>query len=401
MNLGKHVALYHMELAPLWRCPVSWCTVWKGTEQDCLDHMRRAHDIPPLVKAANLARWFPPWTVTREQWHSMTRPIISGIAVDTLLFCCIGVPLFHLYRVFDRQGTHAAFRGSYMRQMYAFLEESDAAPLRRYHRRRAQDIAARLSQTSPRREEDKSPDVSSRPMVYRRSASRARGSTASATAACSSTGAGAICSHRTEGDTIQALMDLALPQCGVGNRSAPVRKPWMVSSDSPASPDPTCPTDLPRSPSPCLNLDALSSDDAEESVIRRDFSVTVLCTSEDGITPIGSDQVLSDVDLPVTLDSQDRHQVQQTQELSPVDWFFRRTVSMGRPGTGPDGQQQLSTCVQDSTPTVRPRANKLGLSVADLSPVVGPVVMQGESQAENVHFDVGSTRSRVPSDDRL
>ena len=27
MNLGKHVALYHMELAQLWRCPVSWCTV--------------------------------------------------------------------------------------------------------------------------------------------------------------------------------------------------------------------------------------------------------------------------------------------------------------------------------------------------------------------------------------
>ena len=30
-NLGKHIALYHMELAQLWRCPVTWCTVWKGT----------------------------------------------------------------------------------------------------------------------------------------------------------------------------------------------------------------------------------------------------------------------------------------------------------------------------------------------------------------------------------
>ena len=26
-NLGKHIALYHMELAQLWRCPVMWCTV--------------------------------------------------------------------------------------------------------------------------------------------------------------------------------------------------------------------------------------------------------------------------------------------------------------------------------------------------------------------------------------
>ena len=60
MNLGKHVALYHMELAQLWGCPVSWCTVWKGTAQDCVNHMRSAHDIPPLARAANLARWFPP-----------------------------------------------------------------------------------------------------------------------------------------------------------------------------------------------------------------------------------------------------------------------------------------------------------------------------------------------------
>ena len=113
---------------------------------------------------------------------------------------------------------------------------------------------------------------------------------------------GVIHSHRTEG-AIQALLDLALPQFGVGNRSAAVRKPWMVSSDSPSSPDPTCPTDPARSPSPCLNLDALSLDDAEESVIPRDILVTVLCSSEDNITSIGSDQVLSDVDLPVASDS--------------------------------------------------------------------------------------------------
>ena len=42
-NLGRNVALYHMELAQLRRCPVTWCTVWKGTPQDCIDHMR-AHD---------------------------------------------------------------------------------------------------------------------------------------------------------------------------------------------------------------------------------------------------------------------------------------------------------------------------------------------------------------------
>ena len=184
--------------------------------------------------------------------------------------------------MFDSQGTHAAFRGTYMRQMHTFLEESDAASLRRRHHRRAQAIAARMSQTSPRRGVDKSPDVSSRPMVFRRSVSRARGSTESAVAACSSKGAGTVRSHRTEGDAIQALMQLALPQLGgLGNRSAPGRKPWMVSTDSP---DPACTTYLVRSPSPCFNLDTLSSDDNGESVIPRDISVTVLCGSEDDHT---------------------------------------------------------------------------------------------------------------------
>ena len=39
VNLGKHVALYHLDLAQLWRCPVDWCPVWEGTSHDCVDHM--------------------------------------------------------------------------------------------------------------------------------------------------------------------------------------------------------------------------------------------------------------------------------------------------------------------------------------------------------------------------
>ena len=145
VNLGKHVALYHLDLAQLWRCPVAWCPVWKGTSQDCVDHMRRAHNTPISVKAGNLARWFPPWTVTREQWHSMSRPSVSGIAIDTFLFSRIGMPLFHRYRVFDRLGGHPAFRGPYMSRLFAFLKEADAESIRRSHRRRAKEIAASMS----------------------------------------------------------------------------------------------------------------------------------------------------------------------------------------------------------------------------------------------------------------
>ena len=33
-NMYRHVAKFHLDLAQLWRCPVSWCTVWKGNPQD-------------------------------------------------------------------------------------------------------------------------------------------------------------------------------------------------------------------------------------------------------------------------------------------------------------------------------------------------------------------------------
>ena len=289
-NLGKHFALYHMELAQLWRCPVTWCMVWKGTAQDCIDHMRRAHDIPPIVKAANLARWFPPWTVTREQWSSMSRPAVSGIAVDTLLFSRIGLPLFHHYRVVNRSGTHGAFPGPYMRWLHAFLEESDAALLCRRHRRCALDIAARMSRTSIQDTEDKTPDVSSRPQVTRRSVSRARRPTRPVAGSSLATRPG--CPHRSEANTIQALMDLALPRFeGLGDGPRQVHRPCMVSIESPASPDPGCLTDLLRSLSPCLNLDELSSDDSEGSVGLSNLSVTLLCGSDDGHAPVNSGPV--------------------------------------------------------------------------------------------------------------
>ena len=140
-NLGRHVACYHMDLAQLWRCPVTWCTVWRSTPQDCIDHMRKAHNIPATVKAANLACWFPPWTVSREQWTIILRSSVSGVAVDTLLSSRIGVPLFHRYRVFS-WGPHVAFRGTYMTRILTFLEESDAVSLRSRHRRRAWAIAS-------------------------------------------------------------------------------------------------------------------------------------------------------------------------------------------------------------------------------------------------------------------
>ena len=148
-DLGRHVACFHLDLAQLWRCLVSWYTVWRGTPQDCIDHMHKAHSVPATVKAANLARWFPPWTVSGEQCNTILRSSVSGVAVDALLFSRIGAPLIHRYRVFSRAGTHVAFRGTYTTKLRNFLSVADAACLRARNRRRTRALASQMSPEGP------------------------------------------------------------------------------------------------------------------------------------------------------------------------------------------------------------------------------------------------------------
>ena len=217
VNVGKHVALYHLDLAQLWRCPVDWCPVWKGTSQDCVNHMRRAHNTPVSVKAGNLALWFPPWTVTREQWHSMSRPCVSGIAINTFVFSCIGMPLFHRYRVFDRLGSHPAFRGPYMSRLFTFLKESDAESIRRSHRRRAKEIAASMSKRTSSSKETPADATLSRRSVERTAISKKTGREAGLSLIPTAGGrpqssASSIYHRSAEEDTVQALMDLSLPR---------------------------------------------------------------------------------------------------------------------------------------------------------------------------------------------
>ena len=107
-----------------------------------------------------------------------------------------------------------------------------------------------------------------------------------------------------------------------------------------------------------MNLDTLSSDDAGEPVISCDISITVQCGSDDGHTTMGSDQALSDVDLPAGSPSEDRRQVLRTQDLSPEDWSFRQSVSMCQPADGSDGQTPPSAGIQASVPAVRPQSDE-------------------------------------------
>ena len=166
-DLGRHVAHFHLDLAQLWRYPVTWCTVWRGTPQDCVDHMRRAHTVPASIRATNLARWFPPWTVSRENWNTVLRSSVSGVATDTLLFSRIGVPLVHRYRIFARAGTHVAFRGTYMARLRTFLTVADAAYLKSRDKRHGQSLASQMSPEVPGRSRSRELTNSSQPSTSR------------------------------------------------------------------------------------------------------------------------------------------------------------------------------------------------------------------------------------------
>ena len=195
-----------------------------------------------------------------------------------LLLSRIGMPLFHRYRVFNRPGTNVAFRGTYMQRMRTFLEESDDASLRARHRRRAREMASQMSRTTLQDTGCRAPDVSSQPRTSRRSGWWAWKSTPLAAVALSSEAPGVVRSHRSNPWAVPELMDLALPRfASPERRSARPHPPWTARTDSPAPVRLVAPL---RSPSPCLNLGALSSD---ESAGPGDVSAVVyICKILDG-----------------------------------------------------------------------------------------------------------------------
>ena len=71
--------------------------------------------------------------------------------------------------------------------------------------------------------------------------------------------------------------------------------------------------------SPCLNLDMLSSsdDDLRDSAGLSDLSITLICDSEEVLTPVNSDQVPSDGDLPDESVPKDKRQVIRMRASSP------------------------------------------------------------------------------------
>ena len=122
-DMYRHVARCHLELAQLWWCPVSWCTIWKGAPQDLMDHVCgahnvpgeikavsleklfhvcRAHNVPREIKAVSLEKLFPPWTATHQVYTESLTSQHSSISNDVMLFSDIGLSLVHHYRVHKR-----------------------------------------------------------------------------------------------------------------------------------------------------------------------------------------------------------------------------------------------------------------------------------------------------------
>ena len=120
-DMHRHVARCHLDLAQLWRCPVAWCTVWKGALQDLTDHVRYAHRVPEEVQNVRFDKLIPPWTVTRKVYTESLTSHHSGISNDILLFGDIGMTLSHHYRVHKKGVPHVTFRKNYLSQLRAML----------------------------------------------------------------------------------------------------------------------------------------------------------------------------------------------------------------------------------------------------------------------------------------
>ena len=98
-------------------CGGAQCTVWKGTPQDCMDHVRGSHDVTWDVKSASLEKFVPPWTVQRQVWSDSLTANHSGKSTDVLLFSDIHLLLTHHYRVHKRRLPHIAFRKDYLTRL--------------------------------------------------------------------------------------------------------------------------------------------------------------------------------------------------------------------------------------------------------------------------------------------
>ena len=116
VNMYRHVARLHLDLVQLWICPIAWCTTWKSSPQDCLEHIRNGHDVPWISKTVCIEKYAPPWTVCRELWSR------CGWNIQVFqLFSELVLSLTQHYRVYRGGLPHVVFRTDYIERLRALL----------------------------------------------------------------------------------------------------------------------------------------------------------------------------------------------------------------------------------------------------------------------------------------
>ena len=190
------------------------------------------------------------------------------------------------------------------------MKEADAESIRRSHRRRAKEIAASMSKGTSSSKEVPAATISSRRSVQRTSVSKITGretgpSLIPTTGRCPQLSASSIYCRSAEKDTVQALMDLSLPRfTKLDDGVIPKTTPWPVAVNSSDG-------NRTRTPSPCMDLDEISTDSSVADASPQDFKVTLLYDSEDSCTPMGSIVFSSDEDLLLSPGQEDRRKVRK------------------------------------------------------------------------------------------
>ena len=171
-----------------------------------------------------------------------------------------------------------------MSKVFDFLRVMDVESIRCSHRRRAKELAASMSQGVSARKKEQATATATQRKIQRTSAPRLQGQEQVPTVTPvaevrQKTAMSAGNLHYVEEETVQALMDLALTRFKKSDeQSTPKTRPWPVELIPPASPASVDGGNRIRSPSPCVDLDVLSSDDSKVDVTPQDYKITVLLT---------------------------------------------------------------------------------------------------------------------------
>ena len=146
-------------------------------------------------------------------------------------------------------------------------------------------------------------------------------------------------------------MDLSLPRfTKLDDGVIPKTKPWPVAENLPASPASAEDGNRTCTPSPCMDLDEISTDSSVGDASPHDFEVTLLYDSEDSDTPVGSMVFSSYEDVPLSSGQEDRRKVRKCDP---------RPMSQPRPTDGPASEptpreKPVDGLASEPTPKERP-----------------------------------------------